>query len=34
MVHLRLTRERWLTSRWPDRVVVSGFGPCRPFIGL
>lgn len=34
MVHLRLTRERWMASPWPDRVEVREFEPCRPFFGL
>jgi len=34
MVHLRLTRDRWLASPWADRVQVHGFEPCRPFFGL
>jgi len=34
MVHLRLTRERWLASAWPDRVQVSGVERCLPFFGL
>jgi RimJ/RimL family protein N-acetyltransferase len=34
MVHLRLTRERWLTSGWPERVTVEGVDACMPFFGL
>jgi RimJ/RimL family protein N-acetyltransferase len=34
MVHLRLDRATWLASTWPDRVQVSGVGPCLPFFGL
>ncbi len=34
MAHVRLTRQRWLASGWPQRVTVTGFEPCRPFFGL
>src|SRR3954452_12278479 len=34
MVHLRLTRERWLASPWPARVRVPGMDRCLPFFGL
>jgi RimJ/RimL family protein N-acetyltransferase len=34
MAHLRLTRERWLASGWPDRVAVAGVEDCLPFFGL
>ena len=34
MVHLRLTRERWLASEWPARVTVSGADACLVFFGL
>jgi RimJ/RimL family protein N-acetyltransferase len=34
MAHLRLSRETWLRSGWPDRVRVSGVEPCLPFLGL
>ena len=34
MTHLRLTRERWLTSGWADQVAVSGVDGCMPYFGL
>ena len=34
MTHLRLTRERWLTSGWPEQVNVFGVEPCLAFFGL
>lgn len=34
MVHLRLTRERWLTSGWAERITVEGVEKCMPFFGL
>lgn len=34
MVHLRLTRDTWLSSRWPEQVTVSGVEDCLPFFGL
>jgi RimJ/RimL family protein N-acetyltransferase len=30
----RMTRERWLEVRRPLEVRVSGFGACRPMLGL
>jgi RimJ/RimL family protein N-acetyltransferase len=34
MAHMRLTREQWFTSGWPDRVVVAGADQCMAFFGL
>jgi hypothetical protein len=34
MVHLRLTRDAWLSSGWPARVAVAGVEECLPFFGL
>jgi RimJ/RimL family protein N-acetyltransferase len=34
MVHLRLTREDWLSGRGADGVACSNFEPCRPLFGL
>jgi len=34
MLHLRLTRERWLTSEWAQRMSVEGIDECLPFFGL
>jgi RimJ/RimL family protein N-acetyltransferase len=34
MVHLRLTRERWLTSGWAERITVEGVEECMTFFGL
>ena len=34
LTHLRLAREAWLRSEWPDRVTVAGVQPCLPFFGL
>jgi len=34
MIHLRLTRERWLTSGWAERMTVEGVDECMPFFGL
>jgi RimJ/RimL family protein N-acetyltransferase len=34
MAHLRLTREQWLASGWPERVAVSGVDECLVFFGL
>ena len=34
MAHLRLTRQRWLATGWPDRVAVAGVEECLPFFGL
>lgn len=34
MAHLRLSRETWLASRWPELVTVSGVEDCLVFFGL
>jgi len=34
MVHLRLSRETWMASGWPEQVVVSGMDECLAFFGL
>ena len=34
MVHLRLTREKWLASGAGDSVQISGFEACRPYFGV
>ena len=34
MAHMRLTRERWLTSGWADRVVAAGVEQCMTFFAL
>jgi RimJ/RimL family protein N-acetyltransferase len=34
MVHLRLTREQWADSEWPQQVTVSGVEECLVFFGL
>jgi RimJ/RimL family protein N-acetyltransferase len=34
MAHLRLTRERWVSSGWPEQVTVSGAEECLVFFGL
>ena len=34
MVHLRLSRETWMASGWPEQVVVSGMDDCLAFFGL
>ena len=34
MAHLRLTRERWAASGWPEQVTVSGVDECMVFFGL
>ncbi len=34
MIHLRLTREDWLSSGRGADVMISGFDPCRPYFGL
>ncbi|MEJ7757075.1 MAG: hypothetical protein WKF83_12915 [Nocardioidaceae bacterium] len=34
MVHLRLSRETWMASGWPEQVVVSGVDECLAFFGL
>jgi len=34
MVHLLLTREKWLASGAGDSVQISGFEPCRPYFGV
>jgi len=34
MVHLRLSRETWMASGWPEQVVVSDMDECLAFFGL
>lgn len=34
MVHLRLSRETWMASGWPEQVVVSSMDECLAFFGL
>ena len=34
MAHLRLTRETWMASTWPEQVTVSGVEECLPYLGL
>ncbi len=34
MAHLRLTRERWAGSGWPEQVTMAGVDGCLPFFGL
>ena len=34
MVHLRLTREDWLSSGAGDDVQITGFEACRPYFGV
>ena len=34
MVHLRLTREDWLSSGTGDDVQITGFEACRPYFGV
>lgn len=34
MAHLRLTRDRWMASRWPEQVTISGIEECLVFFGL
>lgn len=34
MVHLRLARDAWSSSGWPEQVAVSGVEACLPFFGL
>ena len=34
MAHLRLTRERWTASGWPEQVTVTGVEECMVFFGL
>jgi RimJ/RimL family protein N-acetyltransferase len=34
MVHLRLTREDWLSSGAGDGVRLTGFEACRPYFGV
>ncbi len=34
MAHLRLTRETWMASRWPEQVAVWGVEDCLGFFGL
>ena len=34
MVHLRLTREDWLSSGAGDAVGITGFEACQPYFGV
>jgi RimJ/RimL family protein N-acetyltransferase len=34
MVHLRLTREAFVASTWPELVTVDGVEGCLPYFGL
>ena len=34
MTHLRLDRDTWLASGWPEQVAVTGVDPCLPYLGL
>jgi len=34
MVHLRLTREDWISSGFGDGVQIRGFDGCRPYFGV
>ncbi len=34
MVHLRMTAADWEATRAGDDVVIEGFEPCRPYVGL
>ncbi len=34
MAHLRLTREKWMASRWSEQVTVSRVEECLVFFGL
>lgn len=34
MAHLRLTRETWMASSWPEQVSVSGVEECLVYFGL
>ncbi len=34
MLHLRLTRSRWLSSEAAAQVTITSFEPCRAFFGL
>ncbi len=34
MAHLRLTRQTWLESPWPEQVSVSGVEACKVYFGL
>jgi RimJ/RimL family protein N-acetyltransferase len=34
MIHLRLSRDDWLTRRDRPRVEITGFEPCRPLFDL
>lgn len=34
MLHLRLTRDTWSSSGWPEQVTVTGVDGCLPFFGL
>ncbi len=34
MAHLRLTREQWMASGWPEQVTHTGVEECLVFFGL
>jgi len=34
IAHLRVTRDDWLGTDHADDVGISGFEPCRPFLGI
>jgi hypothetical protein len=34
MKHMRLLRADWLASGIGSDVEITGFGPCRPLLGL
>jgi RimJ/RimL family protein N-acetyltransferase len=34
MAHLRLTRDRWAASGWPEQTAVCGVEECLVFFGL
>jgi RimJ/RimL family protein N-acetyltransferase len=34
MAHLRLTRQRWTASGWPEQVTVTGVEECMAFFDL
>jgi len=34
MTHLRLTRDQWMASTWPQQVTVSEIEKCLVFFGL
>jgi RimJ/RimL family protein N-acetyltransferase len=34
MRHMRLTRDVWLASNWPQQVTVSGVKDCMAYFGL